>query len=54
MNNRRAFIVGIQSINLSKNEIRFLRTYKPQDYFVTRNIKDINQTSQLIKISENF
>ena len=50
MNNRRAFIVGIKSINLSKNEIRFLKIYKPWGIILfTRNIKDINQTSQLTK-----
>ena len=50
MNNRRAFIVGIKSINLSKNEIRFLKTYKPWGIILfTRNIKDINQTTELTK-----
>ena len=50
MNNRRAFIVGIKSINLSKNEIKFLKKYKPWGVILfTRNIKNINQTTKLTK-----
>ncbi len=48
MNNRRAFIVGIKSIKLSKKEKYFLRKYKPWGVILfTRNIKNIEQTLKL-------
>ena len=48
MNNRRSFIVGIKSTKLLKNEINFLKKYKPWGVILfTRNIKDINQASKL-------
>ena len=46
--NRRAFIVGIKSLQLSKNEIDFLRKYKPWGLILfLRNIKSIKQTKSL-------
>ena len=46
--NRRAFIVGIKSLQLSKNEIYFLKKYKPWGVILfLRNIKSIKQTKNL-------
>ena len=48
MNNRRSFIVGINSTNLNNKEVNFLRKYKPWGVILfTRNIKNINQTRKL-------
>ncbi len=48
MNNRRAFIIGLKSTNLTKNEIKFLKKYRPWGVILfTRNIKNINQTKKL-------
>ena len=48
MNNRRSFIVGIKSTKLSLREKNFLKIYKPWGVILfTRNIKNINQTSEL-------
>ena len=48
--NRRSFICGIKGISLSKKEIFFLKKYKPWGIILfTRNIKNINQTSELSK-----
>ena len=48
MNNRRSFIVGLKSTNLSKKEITFLKKYKPWGIILfTRNIKYIRQTFKL-------
>ena len=48
MNNRRAFIVGIKSTKLNRNEVIFLKKYKPWGVILfTRNIKSINQTKNL-------
>ncbi len=45
---RRAFIVGIKSLQLSKNEIYFLKKYKPWGVILfLRNIKSIKQTKSL-------
>ena len=45
---RRAFIVGIKSFQLSKNEIDFLKKYKPWGVILfLRNIKSIKQTKSL-------
>ena len=45
---KRAFIVGIKSLQLSKNEIDFLRKYKPWGLILfLRNIKSIKQTKNL-------
>ena len=46
--NRRAFIVGIKSLQLSKNEIYFLKKYKPWGVILfLRNIKSIKQAKSL-------
>ncbi len=48
MKNRRSFIVGLKSTILNKNEIDFLKKYKPWGIILfTRNIKDIYQTKKL-------
>jgi beta-N-acetylhexosaminidase len=48
MNNRRAFIIGIKSTSLSRNEKFFLKKFKPWGVILfTRNIKSINQTIKL-------
>ena len=48
INKRRAFIVGIKSLQLSKNEIDFLKKYKPWGVILfLRNIKSIKQTKSL-------
>ena len=48
MNNRRSFIVGINSTKLSTKEKNFLRKYKPWGVILfSRNIKDIHQTLKL-------
>ena len=46
--NRRAFIVGIRSLKLTKQEKIFLKTYKPWGVILfLRNIKSIKQTKNL-------
>ena len=46
--NRKAFIVGIKSIILTKNEISFLKKHKPWGVILfSRNIKSINQIKSL-------
>ena len=46
--NRRAFIVGIKSLKLSKKEIEFLKKYKPWGIILfLRNIRTIKQTKSL-------
>jgi len=48
MNNRRSFIVGLKSANLSNKEKFFLKTFKPWGVILfTRNIKNIEQTIKL-------
>ena len=48
MNNRRSFIVGIKSTQLSTNEKKFLKRFKPWGIILfTRNIKSIKQTYKL-------
>ena len=48
INKRRAFIVGIKSLQLSKNEIDFLKKYKPWGVILfLRNIKSIQQAKSL-------
>jgi len=48
MNNRRAFIIGIKSTQLSQKEQNFLKKYKPWGVILfTRNIKNIEQTFKL-------
>ena len=48
INKRRAFIVGVKSLQLSKNEIDFLIKYKPWGVILfLRNIKSIKQAKSL-------
>ena len=48
INKRRAFIIGIKSLQLSKNEIYFLKKYKPWGVILfLRNIKSIKQAKSL-------
>ena len=48
--NRRSFIIGIKGIKLNKNEIIFLKKYKPWGIILfSRNIKTIHQTQKLTK-----
>ena len=48
INKRRAFIIGIKSLQLSKNEIDFLKKYKPWGVILfLRNIKSIQQAKSL-------
>ena len=56
MNNRRAFIVGLKSTEISSQEQLFLRKYKPWGIILfTRNIKNLNQTKKLtLKIRNIF
>ncbi len=47
--NRKAFIVGISSTFLKKNEIDFLKTNKPWGVILfSRNINDFSQTKKLV------
>jgi len=47
---RRSFIVGIKGIKLNKNEIIFLKKYKPWGIILfSRNINTIDQTQKLTK-----
>tara|TARA_B100001123_G_C15261889_1_gene1006890 strand:- start:826 stop:1776 length:951 start_codon:yes stop_codon:yes gene_type:complete len=49
MKNRKAFIVGIKSTNLNKNEIYFLKKNKPWGVIIfSRNIRNLKQTKKLI------
>ena len=53
--NRRSFVCGIKSTSLSKNEIKFLRYYKPWGVILfSRNIKSINQTKNLTDHIKNL
>ena len=50
INKRRSFICGIKSHKLNKNEIIFLKKYKPWGVILfTRNIKNIQQTQNLTR-----
>tara|TARA_B100001996_G_scaffold325754_1_gene271790 strand:- start:220 stop:1170 length:951 start_codon:yes stop_codon:yes gene_type:complete len=47
---RRSFIIGIKGTSLKKNEIFFLKKYRPWGVILfSRNIKSINQTKNLTK-----
>ena len=47
---RKSFIVGLKGISITKNEIFFLKKYKPWGVILfSRNIKSIEQTQKLIK-----
>jgi len=49
MNKRKAMIVGIKSLYLSKKEIYFLKKYKPWGIILfTRNIKNLKQVINLV------
>ena len=55
MNNRRAFIVGLKSTEISSQEQLFLRKYKPWGVILfTRNIKNLNQTKKLTSKIRNI
>ena len=55
MNNRRAFIVGLKSTEISSQEQLFLRKYKPWGIILfTRNIKNLNQTKKLTSKIRNI
>ena len=55
MNNRRAFIVGLKSTEISSKEQLFLRKYKPWGIILfTRNIKNLNQTKKLTSKIRNI
>ena len=56
MNNRRSFIVGLKSTEISSQEQLFLRKYKQWGIILfTRNIKNLNQTKKLtLKIRNIF
>ena len=48
MINRRSFITGIKSVALSKNEINFLKVFKPWGIILfSRNIRSLKQTKKL-------
>ena len=48
MNNRKAFIVGVKSVNLYHKEKIFLKKYKPWGVILfSRNIKNIKQVKKL-------
>ena len=50
MVNRKAFIVGIKSVSLSKKEIIFLKKHKPWGVILfSRNVKGFEQIKKLIK-----
>ena len=55
MNNRRSFIVGLKSTEISSQEQIFLRKYKPWGIILfTRNIKNLNQTKKLTSKIRNI
>ena len=48
MNNRKSFIIGIKGTKLNKNEISFLRKYKPWGIILfSRNLKNFKQIRKL-------
>ena len=55
MKNRKAFITGISSTSLRKNEIKFLKKHKPWGVILfSRNIKTIKQTQILTQSIKNI
>ena len=55
MNNRRAFIVGLKSTEISSKEQLFLKKNKPWGIILfTRNIKNLNQTKKLTSKIRNI
>ena len=54
-NIRRSFITGIKSTNLNKNEVSFLKKYRPWGVILfSRNIKTISQTQKLTSQIRNI
>ncbi len=52
MKNRKSFIIGIKGTKLSKNEINFLKKYKPWGIILfSRNLYNVRQTK---KLTENI
>ena len=52
---RKSFIVGLKSTKLSKNEILFLKKYKPWGIILfTRNIKSFDQVKKLTYLVRLF
>ena len=50
MNNRRSFITGIKGTKLTKDEIKFLKKYKPWGVILfSRNLNNINQIKNLTR-----
>ena len=48
MRNRKAFIIGISTTNLKRNEISFLKKYKPWGVILfSKNIQNVEQTKKL-------
>ncbi len=55
INSRRCFITGIKGIKLNKNEVSFLKKYKPWGIILfSRNIKTILQTQKLTSQIRNI
>ena len=55
MNNRKSFIVGLKSTEISSQEQLFIRKYKPWGIILfTRNIKNLNQTKKLTSKIRNI
>jgi len=55
MNNRRSFIVGLKSTEISSQEQLFLKKYNPWGIILfTRNIKNLNQTKKLTSKIRNI
>jgi len=55
MNNRRSFIVGLKSTEISSKEQLFLKKYKPWGIILfSRNIKNLNQTKKLTSKIRNI
>ena len=52
---KRAFISGLKSTNLSNKEILFLKKYKPWGIILfERNIRSLDQTKKLIKSIKKY
>ena len=52
---KRAFISGLKSTNLSNKEILFLKKYKPWGIILfERNIKSLDQTKKLVQSIKKY
>ena len=52
---RRSFITGVKGLKLNKNEIFFLKKYKPWGVILfSRNIKSISQTQKLTSMIKSI